>query len=122
MQLSDPPPGGVESYFVPPPPYPPAERVGAADGELAVVDYFRDVSVQAIGTVLGGVVLLIGAKLGGLLAGVDWGQVWKATGVSVVIALVGLLGFPLVWRKDRRVREETIARAKREGWYGEDMR
>jgi Na+(H+)/acetate symporter ActP len=86
------------------------------------VGYFRDVSVQAIGTVLGVVVLLIGAKLGGLLTGVDWGQVWKAVGVPVLIASVGLVGAPFFWRKDRRVREEIIARAKREGWYGDDMR
>ncbi len=86
------------------------------------VDYFRDVSVQAIGTVLGGVILLVGAKLGGLLTGVDWNQIWKATGVPALIALVGLLGSPFFLRRDRRVREETIARAKREGWYGEDMR
>lgn len=85
------------------------------------VDYFRDVSTQAIGTVLGGVILLVGAKLGGLLTGVDWGQIWKATGVPVVIALIGLFGAPFFWRRDRRSWAETVERAKREGWYGDDM-
>ena len=97
-------------------------RVRTDDGESLAVDYFRDVSVQAMGTVIGGVVLIVGAQIGGLLAGVDWGQVWKSTGVSLVIALVGLAGTPFVLRKDRRARDATIARAKREGWYGEDMR
>lgn len=42
---------------------------------------------QALGTLLGGVMLIVVAKLAGLLGGVNWGQVGKTAGIVTAIAL-----------------------------------
>jgi hypothetical protein len=52
----------------------------------------RDVLVQALGTVIGGVVLIFVLKLGGVIEGVDWSSILKAAGTAAgVLAAVAAL-------------------------------
>lgn len=53
--------------------------------------FARDVAVQTVGTILGGLLLLVALKVGGLLGEVDWAQVFRSSGAVIVILAFGPL-------------------------------
>lgn len=51
--------------------------------------FAREAAVQAVGTLVGGLLLIVAAKIGGFLTNVDWAEVGKAIISSGVLVSIG---------------------------------